>query len=239
MNRLLFIGGTHGNESIGVEALKEVEAVLDRSTYNYDWTVGNPNALEAGVRFTDTDLNRSAPGSPSSPSYEERRAAEIIELSKGYDAVIDIHGTVADCGLVTIIPYPTTENIALAKTIPLARNVIWYAEESAVSGPITQHTKCPAIEIECGPKDDSAVKEQLKVVLGKILLANTDSPETNSVEQEFYEVYGFEEGDWDESYQDFQPVTLGSEGFYPFLSSQYEGIVCYKMRKVKPEDATL
>ena len=239
MSKLLFIGATHGNEGFGVEALTEIEATYDRATYNYDWIIGNPRALEADVRFTETDLNRSAPGNSNSPNYEERRAAEIVELSKDYDAVIDVHGTVADCGLVTIIPNPTADNLALAKTIPLARNVVWYAKESKVSGPITQHTFCPALEIECGPQKDPAIKEQLKTVIGKILLANIGRDFEPDVNQEYYEVYGSEQGAWNADYQDFQPVILGSETFYPFLSSQYEGITCYKMRKVTPQEVML
>lgn len=239
MSKLLFIGGTHGNEGFGVEALRETEATYERTTYNYDWIVGNPRALKANVRFTKTDLNRSAPGNPASRNYEERRAAEIVEISREYDAVIDVHGTVADCGLVIIIPNPTAENLALAKTIPIARNVVWYSEESKVSGPLAQHTSCPAIEIECGPQKDPAIKEQLKVVLSMLLIANVDNDFKPDVKQEYYQVYGSEYGVWNADYQDFQPVTLGSETFYPFLSSQYEGISCYKMRQVSPKEIVL
>ncbi len=239
MSKLLFIAGTHGNEGIGVEALQDVEATYDKATFNYDWIVGNPKALVAKVRFTDTDLNRSAPGNPTSSSYEERRAAEIVALSKDFDAVIDVHGTVANCGLVTIIPNPTADNLALAKAIPLTRNVVWYSMESKVSGPLTQHTRCPALEIECGPQEDPAIKDLLKDVLGKILLANIGRGFKPDVKQEYYEVYGSELGAWNADYQDFQPVTLGAELFYPFLSSQYDGITCYKMRQVLPQDIVL
>ncbi len=235
MSKLLFIAGTHGNEPIGVEALRDIEKKYNPSDYNYDWIIGNPRAFEAGVRFIDTDLNRSAPGNPNSDSYEERRAAKILNLSKQYGAVIDIHGTIADCGIATIIPYPTIENIDLAKAIPLARNVIWYAAESAISGPLVQHTSCPAVEIECGPKDVTDIREQLKVVLGKILLANVGQL-SNAVQQSFYEVYGEDTGGY---YEDFYLARNGDEEFFPFLSYEYDGTSCQKMRLVNPTEVML
>jgi len=46
MKQLLFIGGTHGDEPIGVDALRELES---RSRV-FDWIIGNPPALQAGKR---------------------------------------------------------------------------------------------------------------------------------------------------------------------------------------------
>lgn len=239
MRNLLFVGATHGDEAIGVDTLYEIEQIYDRKDYGYDWIIGNPRAFQANVRFTGSDLNRSAPGNPGSTIYEERRAAEIIEISKSYDAMIDIHGTVADCGITTIIPKPNAENLALARSLPVARNVIWYAQESELSGPLVQHTACAAVEIECGPKNNSAIKAQLKGIIGQILLANRGETITDTSIQEFYDVYGPLEGAWDTKIQDFQPTTFDGETFYPFLSSQYKGITCYKMINVIPEEVML
>ena len=44
-------------------------------------------------------------GDINNPVYEVRRAAELIEYSKKFDVVIDLHRTKTDSGIITIIPY--------------------------------------------------------------------------------------------------------------------------------------
>lgn len=237
--RILFIAGTHGNEDFAVEVMQEIEQQYDREVYNYDWIIGNPRALAQGTRFTEADLNRSAPGDPESPVYESRRAAEIIQLSKSYGRVIDLHGSVAACGVVKLVPNPTRENMDLAATIPLPRTVVWYSAASEIQGPLVQHVRCPAIEIECGPQSDPHVAQKLKAVIGSILIGQLlESGNQSSVmpAEEVYSVYGVMEGLFDETVQDFQPVTVNGETFYPFMSNQYPGVLCYKMQKVRPEE---
>lgn len=238
MRNILFISATHGDEGFSVDVLDDMQRTYDPVEYGYDWIIGNPRALEYGARFVNKDLNRVAPGDPNSRYYEDRRAAEIIRLSQKYDAVIDIHGSVADCGIVTIIPYPTADNLALSKSIPVERSVVWYAEESSTCGPLTQHTLCPAVEIECGPKDNESIKANLKELVGKIIVANL-AGQSDAVSQELYTVYGVEMGEFDENVADFREVTRSDESFYPFMSNQYKGTLCYKLRRATEEEVQL
>lgn len=241
-DKILFISATHGDEGFSGEVFRRIEQTFPRAEFGYDWIVGNPLAFERNTRFIEADLNRSAPGDPRSTVYEERRAAEIVRLSKNYDAVIDVHGTVADCGVVTIIPYPTLPNLTLTSVIPIERNIIWYSSQSFESGPLVQFTACPAVEIECGPKSSAKVAQDLEEVLAQILQANRfpSLPRmlSNLSAKEFYKVYGKEDGSG-EGYKDFELVRNQDESFYPFLSKQYPGIACYKMSKVNFEDLFL
>lgn len=237
MLKILFICATHGDEKFSIPVLKKLETLFNKEEYSYSWIIGNPRALKKNVRFTDVDLNRSAPGDPKSPNYEERRAADILSLAQNYDLVIDIHGTDSACGVVKIIPYPTSKNIKLAQAIPLKRNVIWYEESSQIKGPIVQHTKIPAIEIECGPKNSPAVSEKLKETLKLILTSNkagTFFTDDENPPQEFYNVYGLKRGKTSEDVKDFEIIREKGESYYPFLSSnQYQGIICYKLKKLE------
>lgn len=231
--KILFLTATHGDEGFSVPVFQRVEKQYPKGEFGYDWTVSNPRALGENRRFTEADLNRSAPGDPNSPVYEERRAAEIVELSSNFTCLIDVHGTVADSGIVTIIPYPTLENIILAKKVGVKRNVIWYSKSSLEKGPIVQFTNCPAVEIECGPKNETSTQEGLE----KVIVSFLEEAEP-SEQPEFYQVYGKLPTDGN-IYKDFELATKGDEEFYPFLSNQYEGVACYKMRKVKFEDLFL
>lgn len=82
--KILVIHHTHGNE-IDVTKL---------FTHNLDLLCGNPRAWDAGVRFTETDLNRSF-GVEVPTSYEEKRAKALEPILAEYDFVLDVHSTMS------------------------------------------------------------------------------------------------------------------------------------------------
>jgi succinylglutamate desuccinylase len=236
-NKVLFICATHGDEGFSIPVLKELEKTYPKEKYNYDWIIGNPFALKKQTRFVDCDLNRSAPGNLNALEYENRRAAEIREISKQYDIVIDIHGTKSNFGVVKIIPYPTYPNLILASYFSEKRNVIWYSKKSKAKGPLVQFMHCPAIELECGDKTDPNNKQLLKRTLSTFLetLQRTTLP-NDTQDQEFYLVYGKVTQDPIQQ-KDFVKTTLANETFYPFLTSNgYKNTSYYKMGKVTQEE---
>jgi predicted deacylase len=237
-SKILFIAATHGDEAFSIPVLQELEKEYPKSEYSYDWIIGNARAIEHNVRFIDTDLNRSAPGNIQSNSYEEKRAAEIIEISQRYDIVIDIHGTKSDFGIIKILPYPSYPNLVLASLFREPRNVIWRSKQSKDRGPLVQFMHCPAIELECGDKTDPKTQKLLKETLIKFLhAANTQySIRKHTSNQEFYIVYDLESKDKTPR-KDFQEIKIGKEIFHPFLAKNgYTDISYYKMRKITIEE---
>lgn len=95
--KILVIGGTHGNERLGVELV----TLLKRNPIKgVDALIANPRAVAKKVRFTETDLNRSFAGGES---YEQRRAMELRDITAPYDIVLDFHNTQTpdnNCGFV-------------------------------------------------------------------------------------------------------------------------------------------
>lgn len=88
--KVLVIGGMHGNEPLGLA----LAASLKRQPIpNVSACIANTQAVRKTKRFTTTDLNRSFPGSLQSSQYEYRRAAELLELCRQYDVVLDFHNT--------------------------------------------------------------------------------------------------------------------------------------------------
>lgn len=233
---LLLISSTHGDEEFSIDVIKSLEKELPKQLYRYEWVIGNAEALMANTRFIHFDLNRIAPGNASDTDYKMRRAAELMTESQQFKSVIDIHGTVSDVGICTIIPYPTLENLFLSLCLPIRRNVIWYAKASSGKGPITQYSRQPALEIECGPKDSPTVAQELKSVLSTTIqrLQNVQPIDVaqSIKEKEFYVVYG-ECRKLSEGMKDFQEIEMDGETFYPFLVNQSRGdIVCFKMKKI-------
>jgi succinylglutamate desuccinylase len=224
MKDTLIIGATHGDEAIGMRAIEKLTEDRD----DFDWVIGNPKAYMAESRFTQADLNRSAPGNIRSNIYEERRAAELIEMSKLYESVIDIHGTSKDTGLFIIVTNPSTKNLQLARKINVQRIVIWPAITPDLEGPVSEFFTC-GVEIECGPKNSIGAQENLDQVLNDYL-----DQKPVEVTQEIYEVYGELRTDPKVTLKEFTKVTVDNETFYPLLIGNYSsayGVVCYKLRK--------
>lgn len=235
MKKVLFILATHGDEYFSIEVFNKIGKYFPKDKYGYEWIIGNEIALKEKIRLTQSDLNRSAPGNLQSNIYEEKRAAEIMQMSKKYTCIIDIHGSVSQSGIVTIIPKPTIENIILAGLLPIKRNVIWYTKESLRKGPIVQFCKCPAIEIECGPKNSKDIQKKLFKIIEQILCNSKNisfkNMADNIVKKNFYKIYGKQNMDKN-IYKDFQKIEVNGEQFIPFLANQYEKVACYKMKKI-------
>ncbi len=88
------VGGVHGDEPCGVRAIErflDADVAVERAA---KLIVANERALERGVRYVDTDLNRALPGDPESELYEERLAHELLAEVEGCTA-LGIHSTVS------------------------------------------------------------------------------------------------------------------------------------------------
>ncbi|MEL7161005.1 MAG: succinylglutamate desuccinylase/aspartoacylase family protein, partial [Bacteroidota bacterium] len=117
------IGGIHGNEPAGVRALERLfELLAEEPRINPGFSFrgellalrGNLEALAAGKRFIDTDLNRiwrpleGAPGPAA--SCEERELHELLaaidtaveEAPLSELVLLDLHTTTADGGIFAV-----------------------------------------------------------------------------------------------------------------------------------------
>jgi aspartoacylase len=115
IKRLAIVGGSHGNELIGVYLIKKFQKYpnfINRPSFETLSLLGNPKAIAARSRYIDTDLNRCFTGDnlqPTTPSsYEELRAKEIQQIlqpqnQEFVDAIIDLHTTTANMGLCIIL----------------------------------------------------------------------------------------------------------------------------------------
>lgn len=167
--KTLFILATHGDEGFSIPVFEKLVSQYPKEKFNYDWVIGNPKALAKKTRFVDVDLNRNAPGSPNSDKYEEQRAAELIALAKNFDVVVDIHGAKSNCGICTIVSLPILNNLLLATQFNCQNNIIWNSGLSKEKGPINQHIGKPSIELECGPKDEKNIQDELYSVISEYL----------------------------------------------------------------------
>jgi len=125
LNRVLIAGATHGNEFIGAFLIKKFEQfpqLISRSTFVTQTLLSNPKAFDKGVRYIDTDLNRSFNQQSVEKTltfYEDLRAREIEQLfgldgKTPVDLIIDLHSTTANMELTLIIDTDDAFTLRLA-----------------------------------------------------------------------------------------------------------------------------
>lgn len=99
LNKILIIGGTHGNEKTGVDVVRHLK---NCTVKNIDTLIANPRAVSNNCRFMETDLNRSF-NLQKKQSYEEKRTVFISKKMKKYDFIIEFHNTnsMTNCVIIT------------------------------------------------------------------------------------------------------------------------------------------
>ncbi len=90
------VGGLHGDEPAGERIVRQLADALPSPAEaagegTIRLIIANERALAAGVRYTDTDLNRAFPGDRESDEYERALAPTILEALEEMDAVLAIH----------------------------------------------------------------------------------------------------------------------------------------------------
>jgi aspartoacylase len=137
IDRVVIVGGIHGNEFTGAYLIKKFERfplLIKRSSFETLTLLGNPRAFEVGRRYIDKDLNRCFHHQdlhdPTLSSYEEHRAKAIYQRLKPdgqsqVDLIVDLHSTTSNMGLSIILgnDYPFNLQLAtyLSSINPLVR----------------------------------------------------------------------------------------------------------------------
>ena len=144
----------HGEEVFPAKIFEYLKKNLDQYP-GLKIILAHEEALKKGVRFFDTDLNRSFPGKKDG-NYEERLAYQIKKEIKNCKYLIDLHTSVTDIQLtpiVTKINRKTKRIINLQKSAqiiyvkkPLAGQALIGQINNGVSLECgRQHTKGPAM----------------------------------------------------------------------------------------------
>lgn len=217
--KLLVIGGLHGKEPLGVDVVQQLQ---QHPRASLDAMIGNQEAVAAGTRFVDDDINRIFPGQPDG-NKEERLAYEITELGQKYDLVIDIHNTPSpgsDC--VFVGPDFRPELLKVATALGFNRAIV------ATYGCINKALRhCISLEISLS----SPLMDAVGLATNIRNLDISHTPQSIEMYQ-FYRRISFDDkeslglADW----HNFQPIpredalALGSpESLYPvFVGKTFE-----------------
>ncbi len=173
INRVLIAGGTHGNELLGVYAIKTFTARPDlvrRSSFQTLTVLGNPEAIAVNRRYIDHDLNRSfgTPAQLDGMGYEWQRAAALREQfgpsgRQPVDFVIDLHSTTSNAGVMLILDSLSGFTLGLAAYISRVHpEMKLYSSEGSGRRQDSLRSIAPhRIGIEVGPVAHGTLNAQL------------------------------------------------------------------------------
>jgi len=179
--KILIVSGTHGNELNPVWAVKKFRNLIDTSpkSKTLEFTLGNPKALEEGLRYIDTDLNRSfniLKTSFNQNFYEIKRSEYLINEygfkgPKSCPIVIDLHTTTSCMGTSIVMYGRRKRDFCLAAILQAKFGLPIYLHEKDINqtGFLVEAWPCGLV-IEIGPVAqnhyDSEITERFLIILG-------------------------------------------------------------------------
>ncbi|MDJ0704579.1 MAG: aspartoacylase [Leptolyngbyaceae cyanobacterium MO_188.B28] len=175
LNRVLLVGGTHGNEFIGIFLIKKFQQfphLIARSSFETQTLLGNPKAFKANMRYIDKDLNRCFAQHFSEEedliAYEDIRAREIHQQfgSSGEtpaDVVVDLHSSTANMGLTLIIDRDDAFTLQLAAYLSSVNPSIkiYHSGDSGRSEDSFRSLGKLGVAVEVGPISQGVLKAEL------------------------------------------------------------------------------
>lgn len=159
------IGGIHGDEPCGVQAIKHVLHADVSFRKPTKFIIANEQALSHNTRYIDNDLNRVFPGSRHAQSHEKQLAARLLSEIKD-TTVLSLHSTQS-----------YTEAFALvSESYRLAREIVPELPVTAAVRPGDFIDGCllrmgDVIEVETGLQQSKQAVENAKQIIWAFLHA--------------------------------------------------------------------
>ena len=172
IEEVTIVGGTHGNEYLGPYFIRKVEALglYQNDSLKVSTLLANPEAFKQGLRFIDSDLNRSfsedvLDSKSVDTSHEKALAKKISQQfdSKGVvdQFIIDLHSTTANMGITLIVRNDQPFNLHAAsyvqQHIPEARILISDVDREKSRSLNTLSTY--GLSVEIGPIANSIIRQ--------------------------------------------------------------------------------
>lgn len=229
---VVVVGGVHGDETGGVRAVRRLrEADLDLQR-GVAFVLANPQAIDAGERFLDSDLNRRFPGDPDG-DREQRLAARLCSLIEDRPT-LSLHGTHSRPTPFALVHRSQPQEFDLAAGLPVPQVVDhWGVNENTI-------TTCGVtVEIEVGPQGTdgaaASAERQALAFLQEVDALPGEPPDADPVffhmseaipkpPGETYDVHveNFERVDAGEAYASVDGSDLvAGQPFYPVLMSAH------------------
>ncbi|MGE3611388.1 MAG: aspartoacylase [Bacteriovoracaceae bacterium] len=202
INKVLIIGGTHGNEWTGITIVKHYTETLKNEFPELDlhFIFANPEAHQLNKRFKDEDLNRAFQflNESRENSFEHQRAKEIkSQIASAPCFIIDLHTTTSNMGSTLIVTQYNKFNLGIAAKVSQEN-----PRTRVIGSPDTQKKYLVSqsdygLMIEVGPIANSIIHGQileetlstLKGILKSLTLKEHERPSSIEIYEEVEDIY--------------------------------------------------
>lgn len=177
---VVLMAGVHGNEVGGIEALRHLEDELSPQAGRVFLVYANPEAISAGKRMLEKNLNRVFFAGNEGTSYEDQRARELMPILDAADVLLDLHTFNDPSGEPFIIC--EDEGIELANRLePKLISTNWTEIEPGSTDGYMHTLGKIGICIEAGPTSDlirsrSAALDAARIVLSAYGVIEAEIP---------------------------------------------------------------
>ena len=147
------VGAIHGDEPCGARAVRRLLDADPAFERPVRLVVANEAALDAGVRYLDTDLNRAFPGDAASDAHEDRLAARLLDAVAGC-TTLAIHSTQSSAEPFAVIDSMDEVARAVAPHLPVDRVI---QTDAFTEGRLIEHPH--TLEVEAGLQGSEAAAD--------------------------------------------------------------------------------
>ncbi|MFA7309842.1 MAG: succinylglutamate desuccinylase/aspartoacylase family protein [Candidatus Paceibacterota bacterium] len=240
--------GVHGDEPCGVHAMSALISELDVRNGTVHIAFGNPHAIEMGVRYVETNLNRLFHTGPVSPetaaAYEYQRSRTLLTFMDQSSALLDVHASTVAKSVPFAICEENSFDIAQYLPVGLAVSGFDAIEPGGSDGYMFRNNKI-GICVECGSVSDprGALRARASIltflrarehIVGDVLRY---APQRKArVDRLYHTVHSFSLA---REFQDFEAIkageTIGLDGNSE-IRADYDGFVLFAQDCKLPDE---
>jgi succinylglutamate desuccinylase len=250
----LVLGGVHGDETCGVEAITALRDSLKINRGRVLLAYGNPRAIQAGTRFSQANLNRmfkpdAALSADERASYEYARAQELKPYFAQADAALDVHASFTPNSRPFVICEPQAREVAGQLPVDLVVSGFDQVQPGGTDYYMNQLGKV-GICLECGYLGDQATN---KIARDGILAflqarrhiqdAKTSARQQTKIRVFFQYMTKTSNFILAKRFKDFEQVKqgqlIGQDGSQAVVAPRSSAIIFARNRKLAGEEAFL
>jgi succinylglutamate desuccinylase len=147
------VGSIHGDEPCGEVAIERLVAESPPVRRPVKLVVANEEALDAGVRYLDEDLNRAFPGDADADSHERRLASHLSRELRGC-TTLSLHSTRSFAEPFALVDRVDAVTRAVCPQLPVS---VVVETDRFTDGRLIEHAH--TVEVECGLQETDEAAE--------------------------------------------------------------------------------
>jgi succinylglutamate desuccinylase len=252
--RLLIIGGIHGDEICGVNAIREISSHPEQyspSRGSLILVYGNPAAIEKNTRYIDEDLNRTFIETGKNPlsenvSLERGRMRQLRAWMNDSDVLLDIHASftpesqpfiICERNALSITPYLPIDTVCFGFDSVQPGGTDWYMNSKGKIG----------ICVECGYLENiQGTTTALNICRAVIAMLGMNQNQITTLSQQYFQATQqyFTRTDsfrLERKYADFERILKGTlfakDGDQPLYAEENMCLLFARNRQKQGQEA--